>query len=67
MYNLFHFLLLIIVNWIGSTLIDRVTHKLICRLFEGDASEITTLREAEFREQTLVETLKQVQLRKVCV
>ncbi|KEH35769.1 putative transcription factor MADS-type1 family [Medicago truncatula] len=35
------------------------------RIFEGDPSEITTLCEAEYREQVLQETLKQVQLRKV--
>lgn len=34
------------------------------RIFEGDPSEITTLCEAEYREQVLQETLKQVQLRK---
>ncbi|KAK7352459.1 hypothetical protein VNO80_17881 [Phaseolus coccineus] len=36
------------------------------RIFEGDPSEITTLREAEYREYVLRQTLKQVQLRK-CV
>ncbi|CAJ1973440.1 unnamed protein product [Sphenostylis stenocarpa] len=36
------------------------------RIFEGNPSEITTLREAEYREYVLRETLKQVQLRK-CV
>ncbi|CAK9139461.1 unnamed protein product [Ilex paraguariensis] len=34
------------------------------RVFEGDPSEITTLCEAEFREQILEETLKNVRLRK---
>ncbi|XP_054817477.1 agamous-like MADS-box protein AGL104 [Prosopis cineraria] len=34
------------------------------RIFEGDPSEITTLYEAEYRENVLLETLKQVQLRK---
>ncbi|KAJ1385447.1 hypothetical protein SESBI_41629 [Sesbania bispinosa] len=34
------------------------------RIFEGDPSEITTLCEAEYREQVLQETLKQVQLQK---
>jgi len=40
-------------------------HAIIFRIFEGDPSEITTLCEAEYREQVLQETLKQVQLRKV--
>lgn len=40
-------------------------HIIICRIFEGDPSEITTLCEAEYREQVLQETLKQVQLQKV--
>ncbi|CAI8599301.1 unnamed protein product [Vicia faba] len=34
------------------------------RIFEGNPSEITTLSEAEYREQVLQETLKQVQMRK---
>jgi len=38
---------------------------LFFRIFEGDPSEITTLREAEYREHVLRQTLKQVQLRKV--
>lgn len=34
------------------------------RLFEGDPSEISTLCEAEYREQVLAETLKHVRMRK---
>lgn len=34
------------------------------RVFEGDPSEISTMSEAEYREQILEETLKQVRLRK---
>ncbi|XWS24153.1 hypothetical protein CRYUN_Cryun28dG0076100 [Craigia yunnanensis] len=34
------------------------------RIFEGDPSEITTLSQAEYNEQILEETLKQVRLRK---
>ncbi|XWS21258.1 hypothetical protein CRYUN_Cryun30bG0040200 [Craigia yunnanensis] len=34
------------------------------RLFEGEPSEITTLSQAEYHEQILEETLKQVRLRK---
>ncbi|KAH1065552.1 hypothetical protein J1N35_030539 [Gossypium stocksii] len=34
------------------------------RIFEGDASEITTLIQADYHEQILEETLKQVRLRK---
>ncbi|XP_071693766.1 agamous-like MADS-box protein AGL66 isoform X2 [Rutidosis leptorrhynchoides] len=33
-------------------------------VFEGDPSEITTMSEAEYREQILEETLKQVRMRK---
>jgi hypothetical protein len=40
-------------------------HSIIFRAFEGDPSEITTLYEAEYREQVLQETLQRVQLRKV--
>ncbi|GAA0171449.1 MADS box transcription factor [Lithospermum erythrorhizon] len=35
------------------------------RLYEGDTSDITTLCDADFREQLLEETLRQVRLRKV--
>ncbi|KAA3488761.1 translocase subunit seca [Gossypium australe] len=35
------------------------------RIFEGDASEITTLIQADYHEQILEETLKQVRLHKV--
>lgn len=35
------------------------------RLYEGDTSEITTMCEADFREQLLEETLRQVRVRKV--
>ncbi|XVE55813.1 hypothetical protein DITRI_Ditri03aG0187200 [Diplodiscus trichospermus] len=34
------------------------------RMFEGDPSEVTTLSQAEYNEQILEETLKQVRLRK---
>ncbi|RVW40390.1 Agamous-like MADS-box protein AGL104 [Vitis vinifera] len=34
------------------------------RIFEGDPSEITTVREVEYREQILEETLKQVRFQK---
>lgn len=37
----------------------------IRRLFEGDPNEITSLCEAEYREQILEETLKHVRMRKV--
>ncbi|BBN68401.1 AGAMOUS-like 67 [Prunus dulcis] len=36
-----------------------------CRIFEGDLSEVTTLHEAEYREQILEETLKRLHVRKV--
>lgn len=39
----------------------------VCRMFEGDPSEITALCEAEYREEVLQETLKRVRLRKVHV
>ncbi|KAL6296182.1 hypothetical protein ACE6H2_004324 [Prunus campanulata] len=35
------------------------------RIFEGDLSEVTTLHEAEYREQILEETLKRLHVRKV--
>ena len=38
---------------------------LLDRIFEGDPFEITTLCEAEHREQILQETLRRVQIRKV--
>ncbi|XP_007224359.2 agamous-like MADS-box protein AGL104 [Prunus persica] len=38
---------------------------IIKRIFEGDLSEVTTLLEAEYREQILEETLKRLHVRKV--
>ena len=39
----------------------------IFRIFEGDQSEVTNLNEAEYREQILEETLKNVFMRKVSI
>ncbi|WJX41446.1 hypothetical protein P8452_28795 [Trifolium repens] len=48
---------------ICKTQLEEMKNRL--RAFEGDPSEITTLYEAEYREQVLQETLQRVQLRKV--
>ncbi|WJX35260.1 hypothetical protein P8452_23276 [Trifolium repens] len=47
---------------ICKTQLEEMKNRL--RAFEGDPSEITTLYEAEYREQVLQETLQRVQLRK---
>lgn len=35
-------------------------------MYEGDPCEITSIGEAEYREQVLEENLKQIRLRKAC-
>lgn len=46
-------------------LIIKLNHLLFYRMYEGGFCEITTVCEAQYREEILQETLKQVQARKV--